>query len=143
RTHDFVVSHDAYHRRPVRRVIGVSHGRFDGRWSIRPDAVRLDDLVGELPRSRIRGNVLLGFDNRLEVRAHAEVADLRDITPLDRFPIAGVGDARVQIVGTFQDPQVTGHLRLADFLFDDFRLGDLESDAQLDPDGLGVRFAMV
>ncbi len=143
RTHDFVVSHDAYHRRPVRRVIGVSHGRFDGRWSIRPDAVRFDDLVGELPRSRIRGNVILGFDNRLEVRAQAEVADLRDITPLDRFPIAGVGDARVQIVGTFQDPHVTGHLRLSDFLFDDFRLGDLESDAELDPDGLGVRFAMV
>src|SRR5690606_21295237 len=104
----------------------------------RPDAVRFEELVGQLPRSRIRGEVLLGFDNRLEVRAHAEVADLRDITPLDRFPIAGIGTARVKIEGTFQDPHVTGHVQLADF-----RLGDLESDAELDPDGLGVRFAMV
>lgn len=143
RTRDFVVSHDAYHARPVRRVIGVTSGRFTSRWSIRPDAVRFTDVLGELPRSRLHGDVHLGFDNKLEVRARAEVADLRDITPLDRFPLAGVGDARVLIEGTFQDPHVTGHLRLADFLFDDFELGNVESDAELDMDGLGVRFAMV
>ncbi len=143
RTHDFVVSHDPWHRRPVRRVIGVSDGRFTSRWSIRPDGVRFENILGELPRSRIRGDLLLGFHNELELTARAEVADMRDITPLDRFPIAGVGDARVTIAGTFQDPRVTGHLRLADFVFDDFELGNVESDAELDPDGLGVRFAMV
>src|SRR5690606_32985695 len=72
RTRDFIVTHGAYHQRPVRRVIGVTHGDFEARWSIRPDAVRFEELVGQLPRSRIRGEVLLGFDNRLEVRAHAE-----------------------------------------------------------------------
>lgn len=143
RTRDFIVTHGPYHQRPVRRVIGVTHGDFDGRWSIRPDGVRFENLLGVLPRSRLRADVLLGFDNRLEVRANAEVADMRDITPLDRFPIAGVGNARVQIDGTFQAPHVTGHVKLDDFLFDEFRLGDLESDAVLDPDGLGVRFPMV
>ncbi len=143
RTHDFMVTKDAYHQRPVRRVIGVSTGRFDGRWSVRPDAVRFEQLVGVLPRSRIRGDVLLGFDNQLHARVRAEVADLRDIAPLDQFPIAGLGDAQVAIDGTFQDPTITGHVRLDDFLFDEFQLGNLESDATLNPDGLGVHFPMV
>ncbi len=143
RTHDFIVSKDPFFQRPVRRVIGVSNGRFEGRWSIRPDGVRFEQLVGELPTSRIRGDVLLGFHNQLRVRARAEVVDLRDITPLDQFPIAGTGDARVLIEGTFQDPVITGHVQLADFLFDEFRLGNVESDATLDSDGLGVHFPML
>lgn len=143
RTHSFRVTHGPYHERPIRRVISVSEGHFSGRWSIRPDAVRFEDLVAQLPRSRLRAEVLLGFDNALRVRVRTEALDLADIAPLDRWPIAGVGEARVSIDGTFQDPQVTGHIRLNDFLFDDFRLGNLESDAILDPDGMGVRFPMV
>jgi translocation and assembly module TamB len=143
RTHGFRVTHGPYHERPIRRVISVSEGRFEGRWSIRPDAIRFEDLVAQLPRSRLRADVLLGFDNALRVRARTDVLDLADITPLDRWPIAGVGEARVNIDGTFQAPVVTGHVRLNDFLFDDFRLGHLESDAVLDPDGMGVRFPLV
>src|SRR5690606_15901759 len=126
RTRDFRVTHDPYHAQSPRRVIGVSRGDFTGRWSIRHDAVRFSDLVGELPRSRLRGDVHLGFDNRLGVTAVAEV-DLRDITPLDRWPIGGVGTARVEIDRTFQDPHVAGHVQLNDFLFDTFRLGTIES----------------
>src|SRR5690606_11093715 len=44
---------------------------------------------------------------------------------------------------TFQDPHVAGHVQLNDFLFDTFRLGTIESDVVLDPDGMGARFAMV
>lgn len=142
RTRDFRVTHDPWHAEHVRRVIGVSHGTFDGRWTIREDAVRFHDLVGVLPRSRIRGDVHLGFDNQLRVNARADV-DLRDITPLDRWAILGVGTATCTIDGTFQDPHVTGHVDLDDFVFDTFRLGDVESDALLDPDGMGVHFAIV
>ena len=142
-THDFVVSHNPYFETPTRRVISVSRAAFTGRWSIDERAVRFDDLVGELPRSRVRGNVHLGFDNQFRVHASSDQLDLRDITPLDRWPLQGVGTARVDIDSTFQDPVVTGHVQLADFVFDNFALGDIESDALLDPDGLGVRFAMV
>ncbi|MCC6874554.1 MAG: translocation/assembly module TamB [Sandaracinaceae bacterium] len=142
RTHDFMVTHDPYHHSPRRRVIGVTRGNLAGRWSIRQDGVRFSDLAGEMPHSNLHGDVLLGFDNQLRVSARTEL-DMRDITPLDRFPLAGRGNARVEIDGTFQDPHVTGHLRFDDFVFDDFRLGNVESDAVLDPDGLGVRFTMV
>ncbi|GAB4203359.1 MAG: hypothetical protein OHK0013_17400 [Sandaracinaceae bacterium] len=138
-TRDFVVTKDGYQARPMRTVIAIPRGRFVGRWSIRPDGVRFSSLVADLPRSRIYGDVLLGFHNELRVEARAD-ANLLDISPLDGFPMAGVGDAVCHIDGVFQDPRVTGHLRLAGFEFDAFRLGDVETDAILDRDGMGVTF---
>lgn len=143
-TRDFQVSHDPWHAERVRRVISVPRGDFTGRWSIRDDAVRFENLVGTLPRTTIRGNVLLGFHNEFRVEARTDDLDLADITPLDRWPIQGVGTARCTIDNTFQDPHVTGQVVLAGFVFDDFRLGDVRSDdVLLDPDGLGVHFGMV
>lgn len=143
RTHDFFVSTGPYHARPLSTVIAIPRGHFRGSWSIRSDGVRFSDLIGDLPRSRISGDVLLGFDNALRVSARAEPADLRDVSPLSRFTMAGVGSATCQIDGVFQDPRVTGHLRIAGFEFDGMRLGDVESDAVLDRDGLGVTFPHV
>jgi translocation and assembly module TamB len=139
RTRDFVVTKDGYQARPMRTVIAIPRGRFVGRWSIRPDGVRFSSLVADLPRSRIYGDVLLGFHNELRVEARAD-ANLLDISPLDGFPMAGTGDAVCHIDGVFQDPRVTGHLRLDGFEFDAFRLGDVETDAVLDRDGMGVTF---
>lgn len=138
-TRDFVVTKDGYQARPMRTVIAIPRGRFVGRWSIRPDGVRFSNLVADLPHSRIYGDVLLGFHNELRVEARAD-ANLLDISPLDGFPMAGVGDAVCHIDGVFQDPRVTGRLRLAGFEFDSFRLGDVETDAVLDRDGMGVTF---
>ncbi|MGE0785650.1 MAG: translocation/assembly module TamB domain-containing protein [Sandaracinaceae bacterium] len=141
-TRDFRVTHEPYHAARQRRVIAVSRGRFTGSWSIRDDAIRFENLVGELPRSRIRGDVLLGFHNELRVNATGDI-ELADVGQLDQFAIAGSGAARCEIDGTFQDPNVRGHVRMNEFVFDDFRLGDVESDWNLDPDGLGVHFPMV
>jgi translocation and assembly module TamB len=143
RTHDFRVTQGPYHERPIRRMLSVTEGHFQGRWSIRPDAVRFEDLVATLPRSRLRADVHLGFDNRLGVNARAEHVDLADITPLGQWPIAGIGEALVTIEGSFQTPHVVGDLRLDDFVFDDFSLGSVASRAELDPDGMAVRFPMV
>jgi len=142
-TRDFQVSKDPWHARRVRRVISVPRADFTGRWSIDEHAVRFENLVGQAPHTTVRGSVHLGFDNRFRVEARAENLDLRDITPLDRWPIQGTGRATCTIENTFQDPLVTGHVVMSDFVFDDFRLGQVESDWRLDPDGMGVHFAMV
>lgn len=139
RTHDFFVSTSGYTQRPLRTVLEIPRGHFGGRWSIRDDAVRFSSLVGDLPNSRIFGDVLLGFHNALRVDARAE-ANLADVSPLAGFAFAGSGPATFRIDGTFQDPLVTGHVELAGFEFDGFRLGDVESDAVLDRDGMGVTF---
>lgn len=142
-THGFQVSRNAYHAEDPGRVIGVRQGEFRGRVSIREDAIRFERVTATLPRSRLRGDVHLGFDDRLEVNAIAEPADLRDITPLDRWPVSGVGQAEVRVRGTFHAPRVTGHVGFADFAFNHWHFGDIDSDAWLDPDGLGVHFPRV
>ena len=139
RTHDFTVSSNPYDERPLHTVIAIPRGHFGGRWSITDDAVRFSDIVAELPHSRIMGDVLLGFHNALGVDVHAE-ADMHDISPLAGFEFAGAGPATAHIEGTFQAPHVSGHVHLADFQFDGFRLGDIESDAILDDDGMAVTF---
>ncbi|MFO0683464.1 MAG: translocation/assembly module TamB domain-containing protein [Sandaracinus sp.] len=142
RTHDFTVSANAYDERPLRTVLAISHGHFGGRWSIRDDAVRFSDVVADLPHSRLFADVLLGFHNALGVDVHAE-ADMRDASPLAGFDFAGIGTATCHIGGTFQAPNVSGHVHLADFEFDHFRMGEVESDAILDPDGMAVTFPIV
>ncbi len=143
RTHDFFVSTGPYHARPLSTVIAIPRGHFRGRWSIREEGIRFVDLIADLPHSRIFGDVLLGFDNALRVSARAEPADLRDVSPLSQFVLAGIGSARCEIEGAFQDPRVTGHVRIAGFEFDGIRVGDVESDAILDRDGMGVTFPHV
>ncbi|MGF1467445.1 MAG: translocation/assembly module TamB domain-containing protein [Sandaracinaceae bacterium] len=143
RTHDFVVTSDGFRTRSSRRIVGVRQGTVGGRWSIRPDGIRFESLTADMPRSVLHADVFLGFDDRLMVRAHAPRGDLADITPLDAFPIGGVGRAEVTVDGTFGAPEVRGHLAFDDFLFHTFRLGRVESDAVLDPDGLGVTFPLV
>lgn len=143
RTRDFVVANGGYRRQPIDPVIAIPHGHFRGTWSIRRDGVRFENLIGDLPHSRLFGDVLLGFHNELRVSARAEPADLRDVSPLAGFAIAGAGVATCEVDGVFQDPRVTGHVRIAGFEFDDFRLGEVESDAVLDRDGLGVTFPHV
>ncbi|UJR78565.1 translocation/assembly module TamB domain-containing protein [Sandaracinus amylolyticus] len=140
RTHDFTVSANAYHERPLRTVIAIPRGHFRGEWSIRNDAIRFTDLVADLPHSRLYADVLLGFRNELRVSARADPADLRDVSPLTRFQLAGIGTATCEIDGFYQAPRVTGHVRIQDFVFDSFRLGDVDSDAVLDSDGMGVTF---
>lgn len=139
RTHDFVVTMDGFRTRPVRPVIAISRGHFVGGWSIRDDAVRFFDLNAELPMSRILGDVVLGFHNELRVNARAE-GNLAEVAPLAGFDIRGEGRATCTIDGRFQDPRVLGHLDFAGFEFDGMRIGHIESDAVLDPDGMGVTF---
>lgn len=138
-TREFIVTKDGYQARPVRSVIAIPRGRFVGRWSIRDDAVRFENLVADLPQSRIFADVLLGFHNELRVEARSE-ANLADIGMVDGFPVAGVGQLTAHIDGHFQDPRVVGHAHFAGFEFYDFRLGDVDTDAILDRDGQGVTF---
>ena len=142
-THSFVVADGGFLAQPLHPILAIPRGQFRGRWSIRPDGIRFSELVGDLPHSRIHGEVLLGFQNQLRVSARAAPADLRDLTPLAGFHFGGLGEATCEITGTFQAPHVAGHVRADDFEFDAFRLGRVESDAVLDPDGMGVIFPHV
>ena len=142
-TRDFLVTRDAWHVQPSRRVVGVTRARIVGGVSVRPDGLRFDHLVADTPSSRIQADVLLGFDDTLHVSADSGTIDLRDASPVVDFPIGGLGRVSVEVTGTFQDPVLVSRLNLGDFAFDTFPLGDIETEARLESDGLAVRFPHV
>lgn len=142
-TRDVLVTKDAYHAVPRRRVMGVSRGDIDGRISFHDDGVRFYDLDARTPRSHMSGNVLLGFDDKLEVRVHSDHLDAADVTPLVDFAMTGVGTADVLLLGTFSDQTVGGNLAMRGFSFDGKPIGDIASDWSLEKGGFAVMFPMV
>jgi translocation and assembly module TamB len=142
-TRDFLVTRDAWHAEPQRPVVGVTRARVAGSVSVRPDGLRFERIVADTPRSRLRGEVLLGFDDTLRVDVTTANIDLRDASPLVDFPLGGTGSVNVEVRGTFGDPVLTGHLAIRDFSFDTFPAGDIESDVRLEKDGYAVRFPRV
>lgn len=142
-TRDFKVTNGPWHAADSLRIIGVPSASVRGMVRVRPDALRFDRLYAQTPKSRLRGSVKLGFDNDLHVEVATNALDVSDPSPLLEFPLAGKGSAQVEVKGTFQDPKVTGHMKLSDFAFNTFPLGNVESDMQLEHGGLAVRFPAV
>ncbi len=142
-TRDFKVTNGPWHSSESVRIISVPTANVAGMVRVRPDALRFDRLSAQTPKSRLRGSVKLGFDNDLHVEVASNDLDVSDPSPLLEFPLAGKGSARIEVSGTFQDPQVAGHMKLDDFAFNTFPLGNVESDVRLEHGGLAVRFPSV
>ncbi len=142
-TENFLITRDPWHVTPQRRVIGVTRANLSAQVGIDPAGLRFDRIVADTPGSRLRGDVLLGFDDKLRVRASSEAINLADITPILEFEIGGTGPVNIDVTGTFDGAEVGGHLAFRNFSFNTFPFGDLESDMQLEKDGFAVRFPLV
>jgi translocation and assembly module TamB len=130
----------AWHDPTAREVIGTPPGHVQGRVSVRPDALRFENLVGKLPHSEMQVTVHVGFDNKIGVTARSSALDLRDATGIMGMPLTGRGSFRLDVGGTYSNTTLTGSVDLADFSFDGFRLGHLKTDAVLEKGGVAVRF---
>ena len=140
-TRDFKVLRHAWHAPPPERLImGVSSARLLGLVAVKPDGIHLQDIDIALPNSRLKADVLLGFDNDLHVRAQGLDWNLADCSPLVDLPLGGRGTFDVAVGGTFSDPTVHGHVRIGSYALNDFVFGDLETDFSLDEDLMGVHF---
>jgi translocation and assembly module TamB len=143
-TRDFKVLRHAWHAPPPeRRILGVESAKLVGTAAVRPDGIHLQDIDIELPSSRLNATVLLGFDNDLRVEAHGLDWSLADSSPLIDLPIGGRGGFDLEVTGTFSEPAVRGHMRVADFAFNRFVFGNIESDFEVDPDLMGVTFPKI
>jgi len=143
-TRDFKVLRHAWHAPPPeRRILGVSSAKLVGTAAVRPDGIHLDDIDIELPGSRLRTSVLLGFENDLRVAAQGIDWSLADCSPLIDFPIGGRGTFDLDVTGTFSDPVVDGHMRVANWSFNAFDFGTVETDFDIDSDLMGVHFPKI
>ncbi|MCA9600903.1 MAG: hypothetical protein KC417_02695, partial [Myxococcales bacterium] len=142
-TKDFLVTNGAWHDANSFRIVGVDSASLRSHVSVRSDALRFLDIDATLPKSKIKGDVLLGFDNALRVTAVVDGLDLADTTPLLDFPIGGVGSARVDVGGTMLAPTLKGHLTAKDFVFNTFPVGNIDTDMLLENHTETVRFPRI
>lgn len=142
-TDAFSVTQRGYAAPDPGRVIGVQHARIDGHVSVRPDGLRFERMDAQMEHSRLRADVLVGFDDQLYVRGESDHFDLADVTPLVDFQLGGSGSLSVLVDGNFSEQSVTGTVAMNNFSFDTKPLGDLRSEWQLEHGGMAVRFPMV
>lgn len=94
---------------------------------IRPDYLGFEQINAAFGGTRAAGRVLIGFHNRFELDVNSEQIDLADATPLVTFALGGTGKVELKIRGTFDEFKGEGTAAFANFLFDKFALGDVES----------------
>ncbi len=139
-TRNFLVSLQPWHASNRTRVVGVERGEITTRWRIDPESVSFFDGELNTPRSRVRvPHVHLGFDNRVVVDANGSI-DLTDISPLVGFDLEGQAEANVTVRGEFNEPVVGGDMSIREFVFENFRLGDMEGDFYIRDDHNAVVF---
>jgi translocation and assembly module TamB len=82
----------------------------------------------DTPRSHMDTTVHLGFDSiiDIDVREGSKV-DLAEISPLGEIPISGVAQLKVGGRGRFEHPKLTGELKISDFNFATFPIGDIDA----------------
>lgn len=143
-TRDFRVTRDAWHVSPNSNIIAVASALLAGGVTVKDQGIFLQNIDVTLRNSKLRvPEVLLGFDNEIRVRASGAPLDLRDVTPLVSFPLAGAGTFDVHVDGRFQDPKVGGRLAFNDFSFSTYPFGNLESEFVLEHDLEAVRFPLM
>ncbi len=142
-TRDFLVTQDAYHVVPQRRVLGVTRAALRATMRIRPEGLYFNRLVADTPGSRLRADVLLGFDNALRVSLTSDRLDLADISPLIDIPTGGMARVELEVSGEFSSPEVSGDVHIDNFTFNTFPLGDVSSHFQLEEDSMAVRFPVM
>jgi len=129
----------AWHDPKSKEIIGTPPGHIEGRVAIRPDALRFEELRGQLPRSEVFATVHVGFEDELSVVAYGDRLDLADSTGIVGLPLTGVGKFRVDVNG-YENTILTGSLAMENFSIDGFRLGHVKTSAALEPSGTAVRF---
>jgi translocation and assembly module TamB len=140
-TRDFKILRHAWHAPPPeRRIMGIDSAKLTGNVVVRADGIHLQDIDIEMPKSRLNATVLLGFDNQLRVQAQGLDWDLSDCSPLIDLQLGGRGTFSADVAGTFSDPTVKGHIKVAGYTFNAFDFGDVESDFTIDEDLMGVHF---
>ncbi len=126
KTRDFAVYDQPSIAKVKRKMVGVERAVLDGTFQVTPSAIVLKSYHIATKRSQLRATVLLGFEDQFGLTVHeGSNIDVADISPLVNIPMRGRGSIQANGHGTFDKPVIEGELRLANFNFGGFPIGDI------------------
>ena len=128
-TRDFEVFDRSFKDPARKHMLGVKHAALHGRFRIVPRALEFLDMRTDFGKSQMFVKLVsIGFDNRIQLSIGKESRlDLADISPLIDIGLAGNADLDVEMNGPMSDPLLTGNLKINNFVFGGFPIGDLKS----------------
>ena len=128
-TRDFEVFDRAFHDPARKHMIGVKRGLLRGRFRVVPNALEFIDTRAEFGNSSMLVKFLsIGFDNKIALSIGKDSRiDLADVTPLVDIPMSGKAELDGEMAGPMGDPELKGNLKLSDFHFGGFPIGDIKS----------------
>lgn len=94
---------------------------------IRADHLGFEQINASFGGTRAAGRVHIGFHSHFELDVKSEQMDLADASPLTTFALGGTGKVDLKLRGTFDEFKAEGTASFANFLFDKFAIGDVES----------------
>ncbi|HEY3495790.1 MAG TPA: translocation/assembly module TamB domain-containing protein [Polyangiaceae bacterium] len=128
-TRDFEVFDRAFHDPARKHMIGVKRASLRGRFRVVPQALEFLDMRTDFGNSSILVKYLsIGFANKIVLSIGKDSRiDLADVSPLVDIQMAGKAELDAEMAGRMSDPELTGNLKLADFQFGGFPIGDIKS----------------
>jgi translocation and assembly module TamB len=128
-TRDFEVFDRSFKDPARKHMLGVKHANLRGRFRVVPRALEFLDMHTDFGKSSMLVKLVsIGFDNRIQLSVAKESRlDLADISPLVDIPMAGSAELDVDMNGPMGDPLLTGNLKISNFMFGGFPIGDLKS----------------
>jgi translocation and assembly module TamB len=143
-TSNFRVLKHAWHAPgEERQIMGVERALLEGTVLIVPAGLSFLNTDITMPSSRLRADVLLGFDNKIRVSAQGLDLKLSDASPLVDLALDGRGTFSLEVGGTFSVPTLAGQAAFRGFSLHGFQFGDLITDFELDQDLMGVHFGRI
>jgi translocation and assembly module TamB len=128
-TRDFEIFDRAFHDPLRHHMVGVKAATVRGKIGVRPNSLIFYDTRADFGRSSMLVKMVsIGFDNKfaLEVPPGSKL-HLADISPLVDIPLAGDAELDASMSGPGSNPLLTGNLRVTNFEFGGFPIGDIKS----------------
>ncbi len=144
-TRDFAVFDRPHLETHKSKMMGVSQGMVSGTFRVEPYGVVLSRMTVDTGRSRVLTTVALHFEEVLGLTVHeGSYVDLADVSPIVDIPMKGVAHMSVEGRSTFANPRFSGSLRVDNFDFAGFAIGDvLQSKVAFEPIAIQLTEARV
>lgn len=128
-TKNFEVFDRAFHDPRRRHMIGVKRATVKAKIGVRPNSFDIYAARAVFGNSSLGVKLVsIGFDNQLELTVDpGSRLDLSDASPLVDIEMSGRAELSVQMAGVASDPLLEGELKVQDFAFGGFPLGQIES----------------
>jgi translocation and assembly module TamB len=128
-TRDFEITNKAWNDPSRRHMLGIERATLRGKFRVLPKTLDFYDMRTDFGKSSVHANLVsIGYASTITLKvAPGSKIDLSDVSPLVDIPWSGQAEVDVEMAGDMSDPLLTGNLKIQNFEFGGFPIGDLKS----------------